>query len=55
LCQIDAILSADVVGYPPLMANDEPATAETVTARRETVRIRVRNKKRNVGGVLAAA
>ena len=39
-----AILSADVVGYSSLMAEDEAATVRTVTAYREEVELHVRQK-----------
>jgi adenylate cyclase len=40
--RLAAILSADVVGYSRLMAEDEDATIRAVTARREQVELQVR-------------
>jgi adenylate cyclase len=40
--RLAAILSADVVGYSRLMADDEDATIRAVTARREEVELHVR-------------
>jgi len=40
--KLTAILSADAVGYSRLMADDEVATVERITAYRELIGIRVR-------------
>ena len=43
--RLAAILSADVVGYSRLMAEDEDATVQAVTVRREEVELHVRQHR----------
>ena len=51
--KLAAILSADVVGYSRLMAEDEVATVRTLTAYREEIGVLVRHSGGAVGAVLA--
>ncbi len=43
--RLAAILSADIVGYSRLMAEDDAATVRTVTAYREEVGLHVRQHR----------
>ncbi len=46
--KLAAILSADVVGYSRLMAEDEAATIRTLTDYREEIAMRVRQHRGRV-------